>query len=46
MGPDGFDVAPDGDRFVLLQGADRDSNAGPAGITMVQNWFAEFKDKN
>jgi serine/threonine protein kinase/dipeptidyl aminopeptidase/acylaminoacyl peptidase len=44
--PDGFDVAPDGDRFVLLQGADRDSNAGPAGITMVQNWFAEFKDKN
>ncbi len=44
--PDGFDVAPDGDRFVLLQGADHDSNAGPAGITLVQNWFAEFKNKN
>ncbi len=39
---DGFDVTPDGQRFLVLQPV-RDENAGVPMIVVVQNWFAEFE---
>ncbi len=41
--PDGFDVSPDGKRFLLL----RNEGKEPAvhGIIVVQNWLAEFQGK-
>ncbi len=41
--PDGFDVFPDGKRFVILQRADQQEDR--TTITIVQNWFAEFRGK-
>ncbi|MDA2938615.1 hypothetical protein MYX75_10175, partial [Acidobacteria bacterium AH-259-A15] len=41
--PDGFDVAANG-RFVLVQSAESDKGSKNPGITVVQNWFTEFKN--
>ena len=41
--PDGFDVSADGKRFLVLQPAGE--QRGPTAITLVENWFAEFRDK-
>jgi hypothetical protein len=42
--PDGFAVSEDGQRFVMMRTVDRDEQARTAqGITVVQNWFAEFR---
>jgi Tol biopolymer transport system component len=40
--PDGFDVTGDGTRFVVAQGTEQ---RGPAAITVVQNWFQEFRGR-
>jgi len=42
--PDGFAVAPDGERFVLLRPGNSDEKASARGpsITVVENWTAEF----
>ena len=39
----GFDVAPDGQRFLMVQVTDPD--AGKAAIAIYENWFEEFKDR-
>jgi serine/threonine-protein kinase len=39
----GFDVAPDGQRFLMIQVTDPD--AGEAAIAIYENWFAEFKGR-
>jgi hypothetical protein len=46
-GPDllrGFDVAPDGKRFVMVQNAGG-PGSGMTAITVVENWFAEFQGR-
>ena len=45
--PAGFDVSADGERFVIAQPlvADEDEDRQEKGITIVQNWFAEFEDR-
>ena len=45
--PVGFDVSDDGERFVIAQPvvADEDERPQERGITIVQNWFAEFEDR-
>ncbi len=40
---DGFDVAPDGKGFVVVLNAV--SGSAERSVSIVQNWFAEFKDK-
>jgi Tol biopolymer transport system component len=40
---DGYDVSSDGQHFVMLQGAEQRSTSQT--LTVVQNWFAEFKDR-
>jgi hypothetical protein len=40
---DGYDVSADGQHFVMLQGTEQQSLSQT--LTVVQNWFAEFKDK-
>jgi Tol biopolymer transport system component len=40
--PDGFDVTGDGNRFVVVQATEQH---GPATITVIQNWFAEFRNR-
>ena len=37
-----FDVSPDGEKFVIAEPLEVDS---PAVIRVVQNWFAEFRDR-
>ena len=39
----GFDVAADGERFIVLK-YEGPEEANP-GIVVVENWFAEFKDR-
>ena len=39
----GRDASADGKRFVLLQPVG--SNPSAMGITIVQNWFAEFRNR-
>ena len=39
----GFDVAPDGERFILARSEDPDQAS--SGIIVVENWFAEFKSR-
>ena len=39
-----YDVAPDGQRFLVVQRVSSDSEA-LASIAVVQNWFAEFEKK-
>ena len=45
----GYDVSPDGERFVAVQMAasegEAQSEPEEPGIVVVENWFAEFKDK-
>ena len=36
---DGYDVMPDGKRFVVVQGAAK----GTSGVVVVQNWLSEFR---
>ena len=38
----GYDVALDGQRFVMIRPADQEEDDHP-GIAVVQNWFAEFQ---
>ena len=38
--PEGYDVTPDGQRFLLLK---RVPQQRASGIAIVQNWYAEFK---
>ena len=48
-----YDITPDGQQFVLPEAADTgdttaeaESGGGPQpSIRIVQNWFAEFKDR-
>jgi len=40
----GYDVAPDGLRFLMVQV--NDPNRDKRGIAVVENWFAEFKDRS
>ncbi len=42
--PPGFDVTPDGERFVVAQNLDEKHDE--EGIAVVQSWFAEFKGKH
>ena len=38
--PPGFDVSPDGERFVINQATDR--GEARTGIVVVENWLSEF----
>jgi hypothetical protein len=41
--PDGFSIAPDGQRFVMLRaGESEEASARGPSITIVENWTAEF----
>ena len=40
----GFDVSADGNRFLTVQQVES-SGSSTALLTVVENWFAEFKDK-
>jgi Tol biopolymer transport system component len=42
----GWDVFPDGKRFVLLAQVQSDQPPPTPAITVVQNWFAEFRDRH
>ncbi len=41
-GPFTFDVSPDGRRFLMVREV---GEKAQHGITVIQNWFAEFKDR-
>ncbi len=43
--PDGFDVSADGQTFVILENADENDGQGVTGITFVENWYAEFTER-
>ena len=38
-----YDVAPDGQRFVVVETLEE---SPPPVIRVVQNWFAEFRDRD
>ncbi len=38
-----FDVAPDGQRFVMVKSAEEEKNADRTHLTFVFNWFEELK---
>ncbi len=38
-----YDVAADGQRFLMVQNAASTDGAAPASITVVQNWHEELK---
>jgi serine/threonine protein kinase len=41
-----YDVAPDGRRFLMLkQSGPRGQTSAPRGVTIVQNWFEELKQR-
>ena len=40
-----YDVSADGQRFVVVQNVGEAGEAPQATITVVQNWYAEFKDQ-
>ena len=40
-----YDVTPDGTRFVLWERVSSDESGGSVSIRVVENWFAEFKDR-
>lgn len=41
-----FDVAPDGDRFLMLQSAPKpEEEETGEGIVLIENWFEEFRAK-
>jgi len=42
----GFDIAPDGDRFLILRRHPKSEESQAAeGIVIVQNWFEEFRQE-
>ena len=43
--PKGYDVSPDGERFVVIESMEEDREDPPVSVHVVQNWFAEFKDR-
>ena len=47
QGASNYDVAPDGQRFLMLSGIDQDggADAPPPQITVVLNWFEELKER-
>ncbi|MFH1279125.1 MAG: protein kinase [Candidatus Eisenbacteria bacterium] len=45
--PDGFAVTEDGEKFIILKAAGGDERPrGSLGITVVQNWYSEFRPKS
>ena len=38
-----YDVAPDGQRFLLPLGKDATTNLAPAQMILVQHWFEELR---
>ena len=40
----GYDVTPEGDKFVLRETVEADTESQPV-IRVVQNWNEEFKDR-
>jgi hypothetical protein len=40
----GFDVSADGTRFLTVQQVESSASSTPM-LTVVENWFAEFKEK-
>jgi hypothetical protein len=40
---DGYDVTPDGQHFVILEGVEAQNERQV--LNVVQNWFAEFQRK-
>ena len=40
-----YDVSPDGERFVMVQGSQRAGLIGPVELRVVQNWFEELKGR-
>jgi hypothetical protein len=40
-----FDVAPDGQRFVMVKSAEEEKDANRTHLTFVFNWFEELKAK-
>ena len=40
-----YDVSADGQRFVAIAPADQETDQ-PQAIRIVQNWFAEFRDRD
>jgi hypothetical protein len=38
-----YDVSPDGQRFVMVQGSQRAGMVRPSELRLVQNWFEELK---
>jgi serine/threonine-protein kinase len=40
----GFDVSADGNRFLVVQQVEKSGSSTPL-LTVVENWFVEFKDK-
>jgi hypothetical protein len=45
LGP-GWDVSPDGKRFLVVAQVENDQPPQTPAITVVQNWFAEFRDRH
>ena len=41
----GFDIAPDGQRFVMVKSAEEEKDADRSHLTFVFNWFEELKAK-
>jgi Tol biopolymer transport system component len=39
----GYDIAPDGQRFIFVQSEDQ--RIGRRSIAIVENWFSEFRDR-
>jgi Tol biopolymer transport system component len=42
----GWDVFPDGRRFLLIAQVENDKTPQTPAITLVQNWFAEFRERH
>ena len=40
----GYDITADGQRSLFVSRADANQSA-PVNLTVIQNWFAEFKDR-
>jgi hypothetical protein len=40
----GYDVTPEGDRFVVREAVEAETETQPV-IRVVENWYAEFKDR-
>ena len=41
-----FDVAPDGERFLMLQSPPKpEEEETEEGIVLIENWFEEFRAK-